>query len=75
MRVNNIPPVLVPEAFWRELDSVPKAYLIDLIWSLAGCGVESADDPVLVIEAIRRHAEAVNLARRAKRRRNVINSR
>lgn len=74
MRVNNIPPVLAPEAFWRELDSVPKAYLIDFIWSLAGCAVESSDDPVLVIQAVRRHADAVNMARKAKRRRNVINS-
>jgi hypothetical protein len=59
------PPVLVPDEYCTEIESLSKAALMDLVWSLAGQTVESSDDDPEVMRKIREERGIVESYRKS----------
>jgi len=57
--VSKKPAIFVPDEYYDEVFSLSKAALADLVWNLAGMTVESAEDHVQVMGAIRAESRIV----------------
>lgn len=63
MHLNAKPPVLVPYKHWAEIEKLSKAALMDMVWSLAGQTVESAEDESDVMARIREERATIERCR------------
>lgn len=64
MHINAKPPALASLDAYFYMDKLSKAALMDLVWSLAGQTVESAEDNTLVMGKIREEWDIVKKYRK-----------
>lgn len=50
MNLKNRPPIFVPSAHIAEIEKLSKAFLMDLVWDYAACGVVKDDDAAIMAE-------------------------
>jgi hypothetical protein len=69
MHLGNQRPVLVPESYWRELEALSKAALMDVVWSFAVrcCGQE--DMPRRALDEFFKERDAVLAIRKHEAKR------
>ena len=53
MNLKNQPPVLVPQEYWKEMEELSKAALMDIVWDYAKSHAGDPDENV-IIEDLRR---------------------
>ena len=60
MNLKNQPPVFVPEVYRGEIERLPKAALMDMVWDLAQrCAGADDDHPRQIMEEVQRTASIV----------------
>jgi hypothetical protein len=59
------PPVLVPREYWREIESLSKAALMDVVWDYATRCVGEQAGPDGIMADIREYARIVANVRKA----------
>jgi hypothetical protein len=65
MNLKNQPPIFVPEIYWPEIERLPKAALMDMVWDLAQrCAGVDDNHPRQIIEEVTRTADIITAHRK-----------